>query len=386
VNCEMGIIAKGDQRDCIVQAVATAPVVISNDLEPESYLPLMEAHEDFPHIHSPNSPATSTLSTGISPLFNSIPIAPSFRINEFFNSREFPSHIDPAITNSEWIAGGLYRFNHPEGQPNQSLTIASLSGTSFKPNDTLAPNQTSFGNNVPSGEVIIAAKWTDHLKRPDWPYVVKPRANSRQPVTKKQTGIQPHRPKALSPSKPTLKLPTTNTPQLLSLSLVSKPISPVGPPSQQQPGTHGGQSISSFTPSPVAKDGRTTCANCHTTKTPLWRRDREGQRVCNACSLFFKNNGAIRPLYMNTGIIKKRNRRRGNSGWPNSANVVSTVGLHGPQHSDLNSQGSLASDPTHNRVNSKVAWERLSEKGGSERFDHGPVSGPLPPPEPSRPV
>lgn len=34
-------------------------------------------------------------------------------------------------------------------------------------------------------------------------------------------------------------------------------------------------------------DGPTVCSNCHTTNTPLWRRDPEGQPLCNACGLFY---------------------------------------------------------------------------------------------------
>ncbi|KAG6837700.1 hypothetical protein H0H93_003502 [Arthromyces matolae] len=57
----------------------------------------------------------------------------------------------------------------------------------------------------------------------------------------------------------------------------------------------------------------TLCTNCHTTNTPLWRRDPEGQPLCNACGLFFKLHGVVRPLSLKTDVIKKRNRASGTS-------------------------------------------------------------------------
>ena len=39
------------------------------------------------------------------------------------------------------------------------------------------------------------------------------------------------------------------------------------------------------------------CANCHTTTTPLWRKDREtGDTLCNACGIYKKNHGKVRPV------------------------------------------------------------------------------------------
>jgi len=58
----------------------------------------------------------------------------------------------------------------------------------------------------------------------------------------------------------------------------------------------------------------TCCTNCHTSNTPLWRRDPEGQPLCNACGLFYKLHGVVRPLSLKTDVIKKRNRA---SGTPN---------------------------------------------------------------------
>ncbi|WVN88225.1 uncharacterized protein L203_103426 [Cryptococcus depauperatus CBS 7841] len=55
-------------------------------------------------------------------------------------------------------------------------------------------------------------------------------------------------------------------------------------------------------------DNPTMCTNCQTTNTPLWRRDPEGQPLCNACGLFYKLHGVVRPLSLKTDVIKKRNR------------------------------------------------------------------------------
>lgn len=54
-----------------------------------------------------------------------------------------------------------------------------------------------------------------------------------------------------------------------------------------------------------------TCTNCYTQTTPLWRRNPEGQPLCNACGLFLKLHGVVRPLSLKTDVIKKRNRGSG---------------------------------------------------------------------------
>ncbi|KAG0377703.1 putative electron transfer flavoprotein subunit [Mortierella sp. AD032] len=50
------------------------------------------------------------------------------------------------------------------------------------------------------------------------------------------------------------------------------------------------------------------CANCRTTTTPLWRRDSEGNTICNACGLYFKLHNVHRPVTMKRAVIKRRKR------------------------------------------------------------------------------
>ena len=46
------------------------------------------------------------------------------------------------------------------------------------------------------------------------------------------------------------------------------------------------------------------CANCATTTTSLWRRNNQGETVCNACGLYFKLHGVNRPLAMKKDNIQ----------------------------------------------------------------------------------
>lgn len=107
------------------------------------------------------------------------------------------------------------------------------------------------------------------------------------------------------------KLPrTTSTPALAGhpqgSNITSPPESGFSSRAPSRPGSPGPKNTD-------ANGAPTTCTNCFTQTTPLWRRNPEGQPLCNACGLFLKLHGVVRPLSLKTDVIKKRNRGSGNT-------------------------------------------------------------------------
>lgn len=131
--------------------------------------------------------------------------------------------------------------------------------------------------------------------------------------------------------------------------------------------------------------GRTQCRNCNTSTTPLWRRDAQGQPLCNACGLFLKLHGVVRPLCLKTDVIKKRNRsnasgKKGRHAAPTtkaSSPVTSTESASSPSSSPppsfapYSSSSPSSSPPPSSRHNSVSAVANASLE---------PVSPSSPPP------
>lgn len=121
---------------------------------------------------------------------------------------------------------------------------------------------------------------------------------------------------------------------ILSTSVPSIPIAKKGNQSQQRSSyvplrqapskspsnLHFTTSPSSINPTQDTQSANVmTCYNCKTTKTPLWRRDPEGNSLCNACGLFLKLHGVVRPLSLKSDVIKKRNRNGPGANNPKTA-------------------------------------------------------------------
>ncbi|KAL4874856.1 nitrogen regulatory protein area N terminus-domain-containing protein [Aspergillus karnatakaensis] len=176
---------------------------------------------------------------------------------------------------------------------------------------------------------------------------------------------------------------TPNTAQLLRQSMAS------GPTSHTSPNTPPESGLSSAAPSRPAspggtkngeQNGPTTCTNCFTQTTPLWRRNPEGQPLCNACGLFLKLHGVVRPLSLKTDVIKKRNR--------NSANTLAVGSSRTSKKSSRKNsvQQAPISLPTASRAQSTTASESPpAMPGGSSARSSGVVPIAAAPPK-STPV
>lgn len=103
----------------------------------------------------------------------------------------------------------------------------------------------------------------------------------------------------------------------------------------------------------TADDKPTSCTNCHTQTTPLWRRNPEGEPLCNACGLFLKLHGVVRPLSLKTDVIKKRNRTNGT----NASSGTGGANTNTPSPDSAKESSSIASRKTTSRSRSRKKEE-----------------------------
>ncbi|KAH9393430.1 Transcription factor GATA-4 [Tyrophagus putrescentiae] len=93
------------------------------------------------------------------------------------------------------------------------------------------------------------------------------------------------------------------------------------------------------------------CTNCLTTNTSLWRRNNNGDPVCNACGLYYKLHNVNRPLAMKKETIQTRKRKpKANSGGGGNGSTSNTAqnGSSAMMLSGGSSSGGMHHQQPHN--------------------------------------
>lgn len=175
----------------------------------------------------------------------------------------------------------------------QSVDSVSSTGTTMSSTTmTKDKNYDKFKENADfNGEINMA-----------WDFNIDEHSNSKPEFHQPQQQIQPKK-------EETSPINTTSVSVPMAISMPPRSFSNTSISSSSTTPSSIPSALSKKKPV-TSSNGTTECFNCHTMKTPLWRRDPNGNTLCNACGLFQKLHGTMRPLSLKTDVIKKRNSRR----------------------------------------------------------------------------
>ncbi|KAG5892337.1 hypothetical protein JTB14_011203 [Gonioctena quinquepunctata] len=145
----------------------------------------------------------------------------------------------------------------------------------------------------------------------------------------------------------------------------------------------------------AARRAGTSCANCKTTTTTLWRRNQNGEPVCNACGLYYKLHNVNRPLTMKKEGIQTRNRKLSSKSKKkkNGTSCLSLGGMMGGMMGDMKpldaSKGGFGAGGFgagmgggHPHLNAALHPHHAMSHWYQHQHTQGFVSGPPPPAPP----
>ncbi|KAK0733626.1 hypothetical protein B0T26DRAFT_633827 [Lasiosphaeria miniovina] len=280
----------------------------------------------------------------------------------------------------------------PDFSP-QGMDEGGFDSSSLQWDPSLTGNFNTQAARYPGGpprkQVTIGGTTTDYVDaNGDWEGGALGRSQSQSQSFRQSDGRQGKVPRAAStPGLAGIGNPfdrlaqsTSNSPPAeasgFSSVAASRPSSP--PPGSK----HGSTTNLQGAAGNQENSAPTTCTNCFTQTTPLWRRNPEGQPLCNACGLFLKLHGVVRPLSLKTDVIKKRNRGSG-GGLPvggtstrsakKNAGVSTSTAASG---ANTRKNSTLSISSAVNPTPAQVTTPPVQNRAGSVNDSESPVSGP----------